>query len=121
MPVLPLVPSTTVPPGFNLPSRSACSMIGAPMRSLIEPPGLKYSAFAYTGVRMPRVTRESRMRGVHPINSATAVYGFRFLLVVMLLLLPSALRTYGRSCAVDRFHTDFAVRIVSPGSGRASG
>jgi hypothetical protein len=43
-PVLPLVPSTIVPPGFNRPSRSACSMIGKPMRSFTEPPGLKKSA-----------------------------------------------------------------------------
>jgi len=44
-PVLPLVPSTMTPPGFNRPSRSAASMIARPMRSFTEPPGLKNSAF----------------------------------------------------------------------------
>ena len=43
-PVLPLVPSTIVPPGFSCPLRSAASMIGSPMRSFTEPPGLKNSA-----------------------------------------------------------------------------
>ena len=50
-------------------------MIGSPMRSLTEPPGLKNSAFAYTGVRMPRVTRFSRISGVQPIVSRTLSYG----------------------------------------------
>ena len=44
-PVLPLVPSTIVPPGYSRPSRSARSIIGIPMRSFIDPPGLKNSAF----------------------------------------------------------------------------
>jgi hypothetical protein len=42
--VLPLVPSTIVPPGLSAPARSAASMIGIPMRSFTEPPGLKISA-----------------------------------------------------------------------------
>jgi hypothetical protein len=71
-PVLPLVPSTIVPPGLSRPSRSARSMIGMPIRSLIDPPGLKNSAFAYTGVRMPRVTRLRRMSGVQPISASTS-------------------------------------------------
>jgi len=70
-PVLPLVPSTIVPPGLSAPLRSAASMIGSPMRSFTDPPGLKKSAFAYTGVRIPVVTRCSRMRGVQPIVSRT--------------------------------------------------
>src|SRR5438067_2168020 len=78
MPVLPLVPSTIVPPGFKRPSFSARSMIGIPIRSLSEPPGLKNSALANTGVRIPRVTRPSRMSGVHPMSSSTFVYGLRF-------------------------------------------
>jgi hypothetical protein len=32
-------------------------MIGMPMRSFTEPPGLKNSALPYTGVRIPRDTR----------------------------------------------------------------
>jgi len=52
--------------------RSARSMIGIPIRSLIDPPGLKNSAFTYTGVRMPRVTRLRRMSGVQPISASTS-------------------------------------------------
>ena len=52
-------------------------MIGRPMRSFTDPPGLKNSALAYTGVRMPRVTRLSRMSGVQPIVSRTSSYGVR--------------------------------------------
>ena len=70
-PVFPLVPSTIVPPGFSFPSFSARSMIGSPIRSFTEPPGLKNSAFAYTGVRIPRVTWFSLISGVHPIVSRT--------------------------------------------------
>ena len=43
-PVLPLVPSTTTPPGLSSPRRSASSMILSPIRSFTEPPGLAYSA-----------------------------------------------------------------------------
>ena len=70
-PVLPLVPSTIVPPGLSEPSRSARSMIGRPIRSFTDPPGLYISAFAQTGVRMPRVTCVSRISGVQPIVSRT--------------------------------------------------
>ena len=48
------------------------------MRSLTDPPGLKNSALPYTGVRMPRVTRFSRISGVQPIVSSTLSYGRRF-------------------------------------------
>ena len=65
--MLPLVPSTMVPPGFSSPARSAASMIGMPMRSLTDPPGLKNSALPYTGVTIPRVTRLRRMSGVQPM------------------------------------------------------
>ncbi len=74
-PVFPLVPSTMVPPGSSVPSRSARSMIGMPMRSFTDPPGLKISALPYTGVRMPRVTRLSRMSGVQPMVSRTESTG----------------------------------------------
>src|SRR5690242_16104219 len=63
-------------------------MIGRPMRSFTEPPGLKNSAFAYTGVRTPRVTRWSRMSGVHPIVSRTDSYGVRLRSTVTLMLRP---------------------------------
>jgi len=70
-PVLPEVASTINPPGLSRPSRSAASIIATPMRSFTEPPGLKNSALAYTGVRMPCVTAFSRTRGVQPIVSRT--------------------------------------------------
>ena len=44
-PVLPLVASTMVPPGFNVPARSWDSIMGIPTRSFTLPPGLKKSAF----------------------------------------------------------------------------
>jgi hypothetical protein len=77
---LALVASTIVPPGLSVPSFSAASMIGSPMRSLREPPGLKNSAFAYTGVRTPRVTRDRRIIGVQPMVSRTLSYSFSFLM-----------------------------------------
>src|SRR4029077_19348090 len=43
-PVLPDVGSTIVPPGFSFPSRSACSIIASPIRSLTEPPGFRNSS-----------------------------------------------------------------------------
>src|SRR6266540_5559289 len=45
------------------------------MRSFTDPPGLKNSAFASTGVRSPCVTRFSRTRGVQPIVSRMFAYG----------------------------------------------
>src|SRR6187402_1863241 len=71
MPVLPLVGSTIVPPGFSLPSRSAASMILVAMRSFEEPPGLKYSTFASTVAAMPCVTALSFTNGVFPTRSST--------------------------------------------------
>src|SRR6266480_3184882 len=74
-PVLPEVASTIRPPGLRRPSRSAASIIATPMRSFTEPPGLKNSALAYTGVRIPCVTRFSRTSGVQPIVSRMLSYG----------------------------------------------
>ena len=45
-PVFPEVGSTMVPPGFRKPSLSASSIILTAIRSLIDPPALKYSHFA---------------------------------------------------------------------------
>jgi hypothetical protein len=69
MPVLPLVASTTTPPGLSSPRRSAPSMIASPIRSLTEPPGLRFSALPYTGVRRPRAIRRSLTSGVQPTTS----------------------------------------------------
>src|SRR5213592_4982402 len=74
-PVFPDVASTIRPPGLSRPSRSAASIIARPIRSFTEPPGLKNSAFAYTGVRIPCVTLLRRTRGVHPIVSRMFAYG----------------------------------------------
>eukprot|EP00442_Polarella_glacialis_P043027 CAMPEP_0115105932 /NCGR_PEP_ID=MMETSP0227-20121206/36321_1 /TAXON_ID=89957 /ORGANISM="Polarella glacialis, Strain CCMP 1383" /LENGTH=50 /DNA_ID=CAMNT_0002503367 /DNA_START=94 /DNA_END=246 /DNA_ORIENTATION=+ len=46
MPVLPEVASTTVSPGFSLPSFSAASMIAQASLSLTLEHGLKYSSLA---------------------------------------------------------------------------
>ena len=46
IPVLPLVASTTVCPGFKVPSFSAASMIAKANRSFTDDSGLKYSALA---------------------------------------------------------------------------
>jgi hypothetical protein len=40
MPVLPLVPSTIVPPGRSAPAFSAASTMATPIRSLTLPAGL---------------------------------------------------------------------------------
>src|SRR3989442_4256088 len=74
-PVLPDVASTIRPPGLRRPSRSAASIIATPMRSFTDPPGLKNSALAYTGVRIPCVTRFSRTSGVQPMVSRILPYG----------------------------------------------
>src|SRR5881397_2842484 len=74
-PVLPDVASTIKPPGLRRPSRSAASIIATPMRSFTDPPGLKNSALAYTGVRIPCVTRFSRTSGVQPMVSRILPYG----------------------------------------------
>src|SRR3954468_16387928 len=74
MPVLPLVGSTIVPPGFSRPASSAASTMRTAMRSLTEPPGLTNSTFASTsGASGPRsrVTLLSRTSGVPPIRSRT--------------------------------------------------
>src|SRR5688500_7100858 len=65
------------PPGSSLPASPARSITGSPIRSFTDPPGLKNSALAYTGVRIPRVTLFSLMRGVQPIVSSTLSEGRR--------------------------------------------
>ena len=44
--MLPAVASTSVPPGFRRPAASASRTIASAIRSLLLPPGLRYSAFA---------------------------------------------------------------------------
>src|SRR5215217_1138662 len=74
MPVLPLVGSTIVPPGFRAPLASAASTMRTAMRSFTDPPGLRYSTLASTrGASGPRsrVTLDSRTSGVLPTRSTT--------------------------------------------------
>src|SRR3954462_12765074 len=68
-PVLPEVGSTIVPPGRSSPSRSAASIMGRPMRSLIEPPGLRYSSLASTRAPPGGCSLGSRTIGVPPTRS----------------------------------------------------
>jgi hypothetical protein len=68
MPVLPLVASITVCPGFSSPDCSAASMTAMASRSLTEPSGLNDSAF--TNRLMPGgASRLMRITGVLPIFS----------------------------------------------------
>src|SRR5687768_5887720 len=69
VPVLPLVGSTIVPPGFSFPSRSAASTRAIAARSLIDPPGLSASIFATSCGRRSLPRRPSRTRGVLPTAS----------------------------------------------------
>src|SRR5579862_7770028 len=73
-PVLPEVGSTMVPPGRSLPSRSAASIMGRPIRSLTEPPGFRYSSLATMRAGSPRVIRCSWTSGVPPTRSRTVGY-----------------------------------------------
>src|SRR5690606_37637263 len=90
------------PPGFSLPSRSAASIIARPIRSLTEPPGLKNSALAYTGVRVDPVTRLRRMSGVHPMVSSTFAYGRAWARGALLLISPSGRRAH----RLERVHAE---------------
>src|SRR5574337_1820122 len=73
MPVLPLVASITVWPGFSSPLASARSITARAMRSLTEPMGLKDSTLTYTftpsGASLCSLTR-----GVRPIVSRMFSY-----------------------------------------------
>src|SRR3990172_2651893 len=70
-PVLPLVGSTSVPPGLSTPPRSASSIIPRPSRSLTAPPGLSCSSFARTVGRRPLAMRVRRTMGVFPTSART--------------------------------------------------
>ena len=75
MPVLPLVASMTVWPGFSAPDFSAASITPSARRSLTEPSGLKASTLTYrftpAGAR-----RLMRTTGVLPIVSRMLEYRF---------------------------------------------
>ncbi len=72
MPVLPEVGSTsTVRPGLMRPSRSAASIIAAPIRSLTEESGLKNSHLPRMSAVTPclAMSRDRRTSGVAPTVS----------------------------------------------------
>src|SRR5712692_5611332 len=73
MPVLPLVGSTSVPPGLSTPRRSASSTMATAMRSLTLPPGLSDSTFASTVAPSGLGRRLRRTIGVCPMSSRTLV------------------------------------------------
>ena len=68
--MLPLVGSTiTDRPRSICPAASAASIIATPIRSLTEPPGLKYSSFAQTSPGNPSPSRRSATSGVPPTTA----------------------------------------------------
>src|SRR5215472_11532697 len=74
-PVLPDVGSTMVPPGLRSPDASAAATIRRAIRSLTDPPGLKYSTLASTAEPgTPRVTDRSRTSGVFPTSPLSESY-----------------------------------------------
>src|SRR6516162_6325594 len=74
-PVLPEVGSTIVPLGCRAPDRSAAEIIRSAIRSLTDPPGLKYSTLASTAdPGIPRVTDRSRTSGVFPTRPISESY-----------------------------------------------
>src|SRR3989442_15022611 len=73
MPVLPLVGSTSVPPGLSAPRRSASSTMATAMRSLTLPPGFIDSIFAITVAPSGSGKRLRRTMGVCPMSSRMLV------------------------------------------------
>src|SRR5262245_37341424 len=71
MPVLPLVGSTMVEPGFSTPRRSASSTMESAMRSFTLPAELSDSSLATTAALPGRGRRCSRTIGVPPMRSST--------------------------------------------------
>src|SRR5438477_11610625 len=76
-PVLPEVGSTIVPPGRSFPSRSACSIIGRPIRSFTEPPGFRYSSLARISPPPGGESFGRRTIGLPPTISRTLGYAIR--------------------------------------------
>src|SRR3990172_1577 len=70
-PVLPLVGSTMVSPGFSSPRASASSIMLRAMRSFTLPAGLSDSSLPSTSADPSGTTRRSRTRGVLPPRSST--------------------------------------------------
>ena len=73
MPVLPAVPSTTVPPGFSTPRCSASRMIASAARSFTEPPGFMNSALPRILQPVSSEARRRRISGVLPMAARQVV------------------------------------------------
>ena len=69
MPVLPAVPSTTVPPGCSRPALSASRMMKSAARSLTDWPGFMNSALPRMVQPVSSEARLSLISGVLPIAS----------------------------------------------------
>src|SRR5215469_4085174 len=70
MPVLPLVESRRIFPGFSLPECRASRMMLAAARSFTDPPGLHHSALPRSSTPgRARLTRSRRSSGVFPTRS----------------------------------------------------
>jgi hypothetical protein len=69
IPVLPLVASTIVSPGFSSPRRSASSTIEIAMRSFTDESGLNDSILTTTSAAPSGTMRLRRISGVLPIVS----------------------------------------------------
>ena len=66
MPVLPAVPSTTVPPGSSAPLASASSRMPRAARSFTDPPGFMNSALPRISQPVSSLSSPSRISGVFP-------------------------------------------------------
>ena len=78
IPVLPLVGSRIVAPGFKRPSRSAASIIEIAVRSLIEPVGFRSSIFAHKRTFGAGERRGKPIRGVFPTDDSSESYRAKF-------------------------------------------
>ncbi|MNE70051.1 hypothetical protein D3C80_1658150 [compost metagenome] len=72
-----------VPPGFNLPSASASSIIFTAILSFTEFPGLNVSTFANTKASTSLVTLFSFTKGVFPMVSRILFAYFIFFLSIL--------------------------------------
>ena len=86
IPVLPAVPSTIVPPGFNSPDATAARMINKAARSLTDCPGFINSAFPRISHPVATLAADSLTKGVFPTAAAISE-------CIVIILEPLFLRT----------------------------
>src|SRR5437867_4253203 len=90
MPVLPLVGSMIVAPGFRRPSLSAVSIMLSAMRSLTLPAGLSDSTLATISAQSGWTSRFRRTMGVPPTRSSTLSAILLLFLICLLNVVPRA-------------------------------